>query len=116
VSANLYCWVPNPDLNPTDRASHDKIDALHQAPTPPRSARLVAFVAELLTRYRDLTETEDTVWADGPLVGNIIGEFINMGLIWSRYEEAVPFVIEIAHKHGLHCYDPQSGDFFPVPA
>ena len=115
MTAHLYCWVPDLDLAPSGADFHERVRALHRSPQPARSPRLVSFVNELLARYADLTETEDTVWGDGPLAGNILGEFINMSLIWSRYVEAAPFVIEIAHKHGLHCYDPQAGTFYPVP-
>jgi hypothetical protein len=79
-----------------------------------RSPKLLAFVSELLSRYADLTETDDTVWGDGPLVNNILGGFINMSLIWSRYQEAASFVAATAHCHGLDCYDPQTGDFYPA--
>jgi len=27
----------------------------------------------------------------------------------------VPFIIETALKHGLHCYEPQGGSFVPAP-
>ena len=115
MTAHLYCWHPELNLLPTDKTFVDRINALHKSRrVPPASSELIAFVEALLDRYPDLTETEDTVWADGPLEGNIIGNLINMALIWSRYEEAVPFVIETAHQHNLHCYDPQNGAFFPV--
>ncbi len=68
----------------------------------------------LLSRHADVMETDDTVWGDGPLVNNILGGFINMSLTWPGYAEAMPFVIETAGRHGLHCYDPQSDDFYPA--
>jgi hypothetical protein len=114
MTAHLYCWAPDLDLTPSEADFHERVDALHRGPKPPRSPRLVRFVDELLTRYPDLMETENTVWGDGPLVGNILGDFINMSLIWSGYVEAAQFVIETAHKHGLHCYDPQTSTFYPA--
>jgi hypothetical protein len=114
MTAHLYCWHPELNLLPTDRTFLDRIGALYERRQVPPAFQLIAFVEDLLERYPDVTESEDTVWADGPLDGNIIDEFINMSLIWSRYEEAVPFVVATAHKHGLHCYDPQTGDFYPV--
>jgi hypothetical protein len=113
MTAHLYCWTPSLGLNPTDVTFSERIRAIHRHPLPPRSPRLVDFVNDLLARYADLTETDDTVWGDGPLVGNIIGDFINMSLVWSRYEEAAPFIVETAKRHGLHCFDPQTGKFFP---
>jgi hypothetical protein len=117
MSANFYCWTPEAGLDPKARDFHDRIEALHEAPEVPASPRLVAFVAALLARYPDLGDDDDveddTVWADGPLVNNIIGDFINMGVIWSRADEAVLFIMETAQRHGLHFYDPQSETFTP---
>src|SRR5262249_20283343 len=115
MTAHLYCWAPSLNLVPEDPDFHREISALHRGPKPPASPHLVAFVEDLLSRYPDLTQTEDTVWGDGPLVNNITGAFTNTPLIWSRYAEATPVIIETAHRHGLHCYDPQGGDFYPAP-
>jgi hypothetical protein len=114
MTAHLYCWHPELNLLPTDGTFVDRINALHQGRVPPASSQLIGFVEALLDRYPDLTETIDAVWVDGPVGRNIIGDFISISLRWSRYEEAVPFVVETAHQHGLHCYDPQNGEFYPV--
>jgi len=114
MTAHLYCWDPVINLTPANDTFHDRVNELHRGKMPPRSQKLVDFVTGLLARYPDLTQTDDTVWGDGPLVGNIIGDFINMSLIWSRYAEAIPFVVDTAHRHGLHCYDPQTNEFYPV--
>jgi hypothetical protein len=93
-----------------------RVDEIHEyASKPPPSERMIRLVDALLTRYPDLTETEDTVWADAPLKNNILGQFINMGIMWNRYAEAAEFVIETAHSMGLHAYDPQDGSFYPAP-
>src|SRR5262249_49566449 len=115
MSANFYCWEPILSLQPGSSDFRRKIEELHRAPHPPPTSTMLKFVDSLLARYPDLTETEDTVWADGPLKGNIIGEFINMGIMWSGYVEAVPFVIATAHSFGLHAYDPQDEHFYPAP-
>jgi len=71
------------------------------------------FVASLLARYPDLTDTDDTPWATGPLTEEISGNFINFAVSWSKYnDDLICFVIETAHSHGLHCFDPQSGSFY----
>ncbi len=116
MTAYLYCWAPSLTLHPEDADFHERVDALHRSPEQPRSTKLIAFVEALLARYPDLTETEDTVWGDGPLIGNILWDFINMSLVWSRYDEALPFIVETAHKHVLHCYDPQTDTFYPAPS
>src|SRR5262245_44236325 len=77
------------------------------------SKKLRAFVASLLAKYPDATKTEDTPWATGPLEREITGNFINFPVLWSRYDdELVTFVVETAHSHGLHCFDPQSEKFY----
>jgi len=115
MTAHVYCWTPSLGLNPADRDFKEQIRAMYQQPKPAPSPRLVAFVKDLLSRYADVTESQDTVWGDGPLVNNIRGDFINMSLIWTRYAEAAAFIIETAQKHGLQCYDPQGDNFFPSP-
>jgi hypothetical protein len=115
MSANIYCWEPSLALEPSAEDFLDKIHELHSTPYPPPSETMVKLVDALLQRYPDLTVTEDTVWADGPLTGNIIGRFINIGIIWSRYEEAALFVISTAQSMGLHCYDPQGSNYFSAP-
>jgi hypothetical protein len=111
MTAHLYCWDPKLELDPRDDSFRDRVTKL---PRNEPSPRLLAFVGELLERYEDLTKSDDTVWGDGPLVGNIRGGFINISLIWSRYPEATPFIAATAHRHGLDCYDAQTGDFYPA--
>jgi hypothetical protein len=52
------------------------------------------------------------LWGDGPLINDILGDFITMSLIWNRYNQAVPYIVETVHKNGLHCYDPQTDEFY----
>jgi hypothetical protein len=117
MSANLYCWEPSLNLEPASDDFQQKIQAIHQyvrKPTP--SAAMIKLVDALIARYPDLSlETLDTVWADGPMKNNILGQFINMSIRWDNYVEAAEFVISTAHSQGLHVYDPQDGSFYPAP-
>lgn len=56
---------------------------------------------------------EDSPWADGPLIGNAIGEAIYFAMVWSRAEEASDFASRLAAQHGLVCFDPQSETLRP---
>lgn len=116
MSANFYCWTPALGLNPKARDFHDRIEALQEADPSPASPKLLAFVDALLARYPDLDDDNDTVWAAGPLSDEIVGDFINMAVVWPRAEEAEGFIREAAHQHGLHFYDPQSETFYPCPS
>jgi hypothetical protein len=115
MSAHLYCWETSLRLNPGDADFQARIKALHRATHPlPPSPVMLKFVEALLSRFPDLTETDDTIWADGPLDGNILGSFINISIIWSRYDDVRAWLIQTAHAHRLHCYDPQESKFFPL--
>lgn len=111
MTAHIYCWAPELDLDPARSSFPDELGAVDGAPP---SQKLLSFVSDLLNRYEDVTVSDDTVWGDGPLIRNISGDFINMSLVWSRYEEAAPFIVSTAHAHQLNCYDPQTGEFFPA--
>lgn len=111
MTANFYCWEPSLGLDP-NRADFGRQVEQAQA-QPGTSAILVAFVESLLAKYPDLTETEDTPWATGPLRNEITGNFVNFPVSWSWYDDALlAFVVETAHAHGLHCFDPQSGSLY----
>jgi len=116
MTAHFYGWEPILDICPK-RA--DFIQRLSEAQDQPGAsgAKLLELVAALLAKYPDLAETEDTPWATGPLTGEIGGNFINFAVGWSCYnEDLISFVVETAHCHGLHCFDPQSGQFYQAPS
>ena len=116
MSANFYCWEPSLNLDPASEDFQNRIDEIHKyrsKPAPPEG--MLKLVDALLARYPDLTETDETVWADGPMKNNILGRFINMGVIWNRYAEAAGFIIFTANGLGLHAFDPQDGTFYPAP-
>lgn len=115
LSASFWCWLPALGLIPGSPDFLHKVDELHQPPFPAASYVLVEFVDTLLKKYPDLADNPDeTVWADGPLKRDISGQFIDMGIQWSGYEQAIPFVVLTAHRFGLNCYDPQVSRFYPA--
>jgi hypothetical protein len=117
VSANFYCWESSLGLDPKGSDFLDRVEALHENAVQPPAPRPLAFVADLKARYPEDDDgtAEDPVWAAGPLEGEIIGQFINFAVTWSSYAGVRPFIVETAHRNGLHCYDPQEGIFFPLP-
>jgi hypothetical protein len=52
-------------------------------------------------------EIDDGVWSDGPLINNASGPLFYFGLAGTRFDEAAPFVVDVAREHGLVCFDPQ---------
>jgi len=81
-----------------------------EEPTP----AIRRFVDALLARHGDLTELDaheidDSPWADGPLLGNASGPFVYLGLVPSKADQTLPFIVEAARAEGLVAFDPQAG-------
>jgi hypothetical protein len=116
MAAHFLCWEPTLDLDPRRPDFRERASAAQHSGVG-ASARLLDFVAALLAKHPDLTQTEDTPWATGPLTSEITGSFINFVVSWSWYDDAlIAFIGETARSHGLHCFDPQSGRFYDASA
>lgn len=111
MTAHFYCWEPALDIRPERWDFTQRLtEAQNQTGT---STILMDFVAALLAKYPDLSTTDDTPWATGPLEGEICGNFINFAVSWSWYDDdLISFVVDTARSHGLHCFDPQSRNFY----
>jgi hypothetical protein len=115
MSANFWCWLPVLGLLPGSPDFLHRVEGIQESPAQSPSTVIVEFVGGLLKRYPELSERQiNTAWADGPLLGDASGQFIDIGIQWSRYEEAVPFVVLTAQQFGLNCYDPQNSHFYPM--
>jgi hypothetical protein len=106
------CWEPSLVIDHSSPSFRQQLSAA-QASTDPPSAKMLAFVARLTATYPDLTTTDDTPWATGPLTGEISGRFIHFPISWSWYKSSlIAFIVNTGQSVGLHCYDPQSGIFY----
>ena len=117
MSAGFWCWVPALALLPGSPGFLHRVDGFHQLPAKPPATEIVQFIGSLLKRYPDLTQVgpgDNTAWADGPLLNDANGGFIDLGVRWSYYAKVSNFVITTAHKHGLNCYDPQIYHYYPM--
>jgi hypothetical protein len=73
----------------------------------------VAVHAELISRFPcicDLPDdqVDDGVWSDGPLINNFGERQAVIGFMFSHVETVLPFVIEVARKHGVTVFDWQT--------
>lgn len=99
-------------------SSHEEAGAIHTAlydqyidtddelpPTP----LLVEFVNVLLERWPDDDEDkiDDVPWAVPPLIDAAAGPYIYFSMSYSWAEEASAHVVQVAHRLGLVCFDPQ---------
>jgi hypothetical protein len=81
-------------------------------PQPDAQERLGAFLAELEQKYPPISSinwTDETIddcpWSCDFDIGE---DYIIMSCVWSRAEEIADFIEELAFRHELVCYDPQS--------
>ena len=82
----------------------------HEQPHP----TFVAVHAELTARFPcicDLPDdlVDDGVWSDGPLINNFGERQAVIGFVYSAVATVLPFVIEVATKHGVTVFDWQTG-------
>ncbi|MGE5539454.1 MAG: hypothetical protein ACM30I_12620 [Gemmatimonas sp.] len=113
MSATLACWEPSVGLDPRADDFDERFYAVQRARLPP-TPTMLAFVEFLLAKYPDLTESKETIWADGPLKNDISGGFIHFSVTWSGYTEGRLFVRPAARKFGLDFYDPQDNLYIPA--
>ncbi|MFJ4672511.1 hypothetical protein [Kitasatospora purpeofusca] len=77
------------------------------------TARIGQYVAALVARWPDLgadDEDEDaSPWSDGPLIANASSPLFYFGMVFSKYQEAAAYAVDVARSAGLVCFDPQDG-------
>jgi hypothetical protein len=95
--------------------SHSDFQNLTRRDRQPPTPRIAAYVRALLDQYPDITgnDGEDSPWADGPLINDASGPFFYFAMVWSKCEGASAWAAQVAHDHGLVCYDPQIGQLRP---
>jgi hypothetical protein len=117
MSFDLAVWegrLPRTDADALAEFKRLYAQHLEDGPTSPPSDRIKTFIDAITETYPDIMDLpddkiDDGVWSDGPLINNASGPFFYFGMVWSRAEEVAAFVADVAEKHGLVCFDPQSG-------
>jgi hypothetical protein len=61
----------------------------------------------LTERYPCICEDESGPWSDGPLINNFDRRMVILGLVYSRVDEVLPFIIQTAMGMGFTVFDPQ---------
>jgi hypothetical protein len=84
-----------------ERYGQTEHDARHPA--------LVALHDALVARFPETDDPDDAPWADGPLIENFGSEMGMVAIVFSRVEEVLPAVLEIALAHGITVLDDQTG-------
>ena len=86
----------------------DRLEGERSMPQP--FAKLHADLTARFPCICDLPDdrVDDGVWSDGPLRDNFGHEVAELGIIFSRVEDVLPFVIETANRLGLTVFDRQT--------
>lgn len=72
--------------------------------------RLAEFVDALTSRYPQIDDLADDQIDACPwnVPFDVSEAHVTIPIMWSRMTEIAPVVMELAERHGLVCYDPQS--------
>jgi hypothetical protein len=82
----------------------EAVDVVAEAPE-----QLAALVADITARYPEITgeNMEESPWASE---FDLTDEYLVVAISGSRSAEVAPFLVPLAHKHGLVVYDPQNDE------
>lgn len=88
----------------------EAVDAFTDVELAAAVPEIQAFLDEVLTRFPGLGEPgdEDSPWAVGPEPGDVNGDFAYLNMTYPGARACLEAVVEIAHRYGLVCFDPQS--------
>ena len=115
MSYDLAIWEGKPPADDDEAtATYDELfdqDGGSEPDLLPPTPRIAAYVEALVRRYPD--DVEDIPWASPPVMDEASGPTVYLLMSYSRAEEVSTFAAELAHEHGLVCYDPQGGTLRP---
>lgn len=115
VSYDLAVWTgPKPATDADALREYvrrtDDLEELDDDELAPAVPEIEAFLTETLDRYPPLDDEDDEScpWATGPEPGDVNGDFALITMTYPGARAALDGVVEIAHRHGLVCFDPQA--------
>ncbi|GIH05313.1 hypothetical protein Rhe02_33800 [Rhizocola hellebori] len=106
----------DPDNVPTVEAIYEVLES--DLPEQPLTARMRAMIDECSSRwpaYDGAGNDVDSPWASWPLVGDEELPVIELNIVWDHAAAMLSTLIEIAQRHDLVLYDPQSGTIHLPP-
>lgn len=111
MSCDFAVWYPHRRLSDAAAlAIYERLCAGDGEASPAHPA-VDAFYAELIERYPEPSELPDDRVDDSPWSCDLDRSpgAVVLASVWSRAEEAERAIHELAKKHGLAVFDPQSG-------
>ena len=77
-----------------------------------QNPKFITFAKKLTRKYPCMTESDESVWTDGPLDGQTDEPVYGIGIQTEYLHEVHPFVITTANALGLSVYDDQAGQAY----
>ena len=114
MSYDVAVWVGSrPPDDTTALATFNELWKRYDGTDEPPHPAILAYLSDLETKYPDLDELDDehvdeSPWAEGHMIGNVMGPFFYFAMTYPGARKALAFVAETAAAHGLVCFDPQS--------
>jgi hypothetical protein len=113
MSYDLAVWEGARPKSAREAKLHfEALASAHDRAAP--SPAIARYVKALLARWPDIDEDDESPWSDAPLMNNARGSMIYFGMVYSRAGEASAFAADLAQKHGLVCFDPQTEELRPT--
>jgi hypothetical protein len=113
MSYDLAVWDGEQPLSEDDALTtyiHLTEEYLEAGPTPP-SLNIERYVNALMERWPD--NDAGRPWAVSNLIEDASGPIICLNMMHDQAEDAVHYAADLAHAHGLVCFDPQEGRLLP---
>jgi hypothetical protein len=85
-----------------------RIGEEHGKHVEPPSARMRELHGRLTARYPCICDDEHGPWSDGPLIENFGQRIATLGVVYSRADEVIPFLISTSTGMGFWVFDPQA--------
>lgn len=108
----MFSITPIPEDDSEAWDEFDEREEENEDLEKPPHPLMVKLIETLMEKYPCIStlsdeEVDNTIWSDGPLMSNIIGDLCILAVSFSKVEEALPFIKETAKNLGLVFYDGQ---------
>ena len=114
MSYDVAVWVgTRPADDATALTTYEQLWKRYDNTDEPPHPAILAYIDDLEKRYPDLDEVDealldDSPWAEGHMIGNVMGPFFYFAMTYPGARKALSFVAQTAAAHDLVCFDPQS--------
>ena len=114
MSYDVAVWVgARPANDATALTTYEELWKRYENTDEPPHPAILAYISDLESRYPDLDQlddehVDDSPWAEGHMIGNVMGPFFYFAMTYPGARKALSFVALTAAAHDLVCFDPQS--------